>query len=344
MENRPFESSSTDIQQPINSGFSASSTALDVMKGIDLSGKTIIVTGGYSGIGIETVRAFSVAGARVIIPARDINRAALALKGIDNLEFEVMELMEPASIEEFTRKFLASDTPLHLLVNSAGIMGNPLERDSRGNESQLSTNHLGHFQLTLQLWPALKKAKGARVIAISSRGHRFSPFVFEDPNYESRAYDAMQAYGQSKTANILFALELDKRGKADGIRSFSVHPGTIIETNLGKHMSKDALVTMGIINQKGEVLLDPLRQIKTVEQGASTGVWCATSNMLDGLGGVYCENNDIATVQTSLVAMDPLTGADLKGNFGVLGHAINSVAALKLWTLSEQLTGVTIPE
>lgn len=329
-------------QNPIHSGFNAASTTQDVIQGINLSGKTAIVTGGYSGIGLETVRVLSAAGARVIVPARDYDRAAQALTGINNIEIEEMELMEPDSIDTFAARFLASDRPVHILVNSAGIMATPLIRDSRGYESQFSTNHLGHFQLTLRLWPALCRAAGARVISVSSRGHRYSPVILEDVNFENREYTPYTAYGQSKTANILFALELDKRGQKNDIRAFSVHPGTIVNTNLSRYAAQEDLLKMGVIDVQGNAILNPLRQLKTIEQGASTSVWCATNPKLDGLGGVYCENNDIALVLENLIPIDPLIGADAKGNFGVMPHAIDAEIALKLWNLSEQLTGVTI--
>lgn len=143
-----------------------------------------------------------------------------------------MDLMNTASIDTFTENFLSSGRPLHLLINNAGIMWVPLQRDARGYESQLSTNHLGHFQLTARLWPALVKVGGARVVNVSSWGHHFSPFVFKDPNFEERQYETFLGYGQSKTANILFALELDHRGKEYGVRAYSLHPGAIVETNL----------------------------------------------------------------------------------------------------------------
>jgi NAD(P)-dependent dehydrogenase (short-subunit alcohol dehydrogenase family) len=327
-------------QKPVDSGFRAAATAADVIKGIDLSGKYAIVTGGYSGIGLETVRVLSAAGAKVLVPVRDRVKAARALAGIENVEMENMELMDPASIDAFAGKFLVSGRPLHILVNSAGIMANPLTRDARGYESQFSTNHLGHFQLTLRLWPALKQAKSARVVAVSSRGHRYSPIVFEDSNYERREYDPMKAYGQSKTANILFALELDKRGKAAGVRAFSLHPGAIVDTGLNRNFPKEALQKMGVVDAAGNAILDPLRQMKTVQQGASTSVWCATSPKLEGLGGVYCENNDIATILTSKDVPDPLNGADANGNFGVMPHAVDPPSAIRLWGLSEQLTGI----
>lgn len=188
-------------QAPIGSGFGAATTAADVIAGIDLGGKAAIVTGGYSGLGRETVRALKAAGARVIVPARDVGRSAAALAGLD-AEIEPMDLLDPASIDAFTAKFLSSAQPLHILINSAGIMACPLSRDARGYEAQFATNHLGHFQLALRLWPALVRAEGARVVSVSSWGHHFSPVIFDDPNSERREYDPWSAYGQSKTANM----------------------------------------------------------------------------------------------------------------------------------------------
>lgn len=328
----------TTPQEPIRSSFGAASTAADVIRGIDLTGKVAIVTGGYSGLGRETTRVLWAAGAKVIVPARDQDKAAKALAGFPNVEIEAMDLMSPASIDAFAAIFLASGRPLHILVNSAGIMACPLMRDARGYEAQFSTNHLGHFQLVERLWPALRQANGARVVAVSSRGHRYSPVVFEDPNFNRRKYEPMSAYGQSKTANILFALELDKRGQAENIRAFSVHPGAIVATDLGRYGSKEQLLKMGVIDEHGNPILDPLRQLKTVEQGASTSVWCATNPRLAGKGGVYCENNDIASIVTNPAPMGPTSGADSKGNYGVMPHAVDPEAAKRLWALSLELT------
>lgn len=328
----------TTPQEPIRSGFGAASTAADVIRGIDLTGKVAIVTGGYSGLGRETTRILWAAGAKVIVPARDQDKAAKALAGFPSVEIEAMDLMSPASIDAFAARFLASGRPLHILVNSAGIMACPLMRDARGYEAQFSTNHLGHFQLVERLWPALRQANGARVVAVSSRGHRYSPVVFEDPNFNRRKYEPMSAYGQSKTANILFALELDKRGQAENIRAFSVHPGAIVATDLGRYGSKEQLLKMGVIDEHGNPILDPLRQLKTVEQGASTSVWCATNPRLAGKGGVYCENNDIASIVTNPAPMGPTSGADSKGNYGVMPHAVDPEAAKRLWALSLELT------
>ncbi len=222
------------LQKPIGSGFNATSTTSDVIKGIDLTGKIAIVTGGNTGIGLETTKTLAAAGATIIVPARDVEKAKRNLAGIANVELETMDLMNPDSIDEFAQKFLASGRPLHLLINNAGIMWVPLRRDNRGIESQLATNYLAQFQLTARLWPALRKADGARVINVSSQGHQFAPFHFDDPNFLHREYETLAAYGQSKTASNLFALELDNRGKAYHVRTYSLHPGSINGTELGR--------------------------------------------------------------------------------------------------------------
>ncbi len=221
------------------------------------------MTDGYSGLGKETARIFLAAGAQVIVPARDPQRAAAALKGVPGVEAEFMDLLDRGSIDAFADRFLATGRPLHLLVNSVGMMGGPLVRDARGVESQFATNHLEHFQLVTRLWPALGRAKGARVISVSSRGHRFSPVVFEDLQFERRPYDPWLAYGQSKTANSLFAVELDARGQKEGIRAFSLHPGGIVDTGLGKHAVKEDLVKAGVVDERGNPIINPAQGFKT---------------------------------------------------------------------------------
>jgi NAD(P)-dependent dehydrogenase (short-subunit alcohol dehydrogenase family) len=323
-------------QIPIGSGFSAASTAPDVIKGIDLSGKVAIVTGGYSGIGLETTRVLRSAGARVIVPARDHDKAATALEGIDGVEIEAIDLIDPVSIDAFAERFLASGQPLHILVNSAGVGGAPLTRDARGNELHFSVNHLGHFQLTMRLLPALRQANGARVVAVSAWAHSRAPIMFEDPNFEHRDYVPWMAYGQSKTANILFALELDRRNRMYGVRAFSLHPGTIVDTGLSKYIPPEVLRATGIIDENGKPVLDPAKGLKTVEQGAATSVWCATSPQLDGMGGLYCQDCDVAPLVSEEMAANQFGSVPL----GVMPHAVDPQTADRLWLLSEQLTGI----
>ena len=323
------------MQKPLGSGFTAASTTDDVLGGLDLHGKNAIVTGGYSGLGKETVRALRSAGAEVVVPARDTARAAGELAGIEGIDVEQMDLLDPASIDAFADRFLASGRPLHILVNSAGIMANPLTRDARGYESQFATNHLGHFQLTTRLLPALRQADAARVVAVSSRGHRYSAVDFDDPNFAHREYAPYVAYGQSKTANILFAVELDERERDNGIRAFAVHPGSII-THLARYSDRELLRQVGFLDENYEPIIDPARGLKTAEQGAATQVWCATSPQLAGYGGVYCEDVDIASVHTSDVP-DTDVLAVTPGAFGVLPYAIDAENARRLWKLSEEL-------
>lgn len=253
-------------QLPIGSGFGPASTAMDVVAGIDLSGRTAIVTGGYSGLGLEAVRALAHAGARVIVPARDASRAHQATDAIDGVEIDVLDLLVPSSIDAFADRFLQSGRALDILVNNAGIMATPLTRDSRGYEAQFATNHLGHFQLTLRLWPALRKAGSARVVSVSSGGHTISPVDFSDIGFNQRAYDKWIAYGQAKSANVLFAVALDKRGMNHGIRAFSLHPGTVLSP-LARHLSEAEIASFNVRDALGEAIIDLERDLKTAEQG-----------------------------------------------------------------------------
>jgi len=320
------------LQQPIGSGFNATSTTEEVIQGIDLSGKIAIVTGGNTGIGLETTKTLAAAGATVVVPARDVNKAKTNLRGISGIEIEAMDLMDPQSIDQFADKFLASGRPLHLLINNAGIMWVPLRRDSRGIESQLATNYLAQFQLTARLWPALKKANGARVVNVSSQGHQFAPFNFDDPNFQHRDYETLQAYGQSKTASNLFALELDNRAKEAHVRAYSLHPGAIHGTELGREASLELFQQMGFCDAEGNLLPEVVASLKTIPQGAATTVWCATSPVLETIGGVYCEDVEIASL-----APDDAVGS------GIKGYALDESHAKKLWELTEEMTGITFP-
>lgn len=316
-------------QKPIASGFHGTSTSTEVIKGIDLTGKTAIVTGGNTGIGLETVRTLANAGATVIVPARDIDKAKKNLQGIDHVAIERMDLLDHHSIDAFAKKFLASGRPLHMLINNAGIMWVPLRRDRRGIESQLAVNYLSQYQLTARLWTALKKAKGARVVNVSSQGHQFSPFHFEDPNFEIREYETLQAYGQSKTAVNLFSLELDHRAKAFGVRAYAVHPGAIGGTELAREAPLDLFIKMGFCDERGNMFPEVAASLKSIPQGAATTIWCATSPLLDPMGGVYCEDNNIA-------------GLNIGKEFsaGVRPYSIDKNSAEHLWALSEKMTGI----
>lgn len=318
------------LQQPLGSGFGSTTTAIEALGSTLLHGKVVIVTGGYSGIGLETTRVLAEAGATVIVPARSPEKARASLLDIPNVEQANLDLLDPHSITAFARDFLDTGRPLHLLINNAGIMACPLARDGRGYESQFSANHLGHFQLTAHLWPALVNARQARVICVSSRGHHYGGVDFDDPNFMRQDYNKWTAYGQSKTANILFALGMDMRGRADGVRAFSIHPGRIMTTDLTRFLSTEDLRAAGILDAHG--VPDSSAQGKTVEQGAATTIWCATSEQLNGVGGVYCEDVDIALLATS----------DSHTKYGVMPWATDPALADRLWKLSEALTEVTI--
>ncbi len=316
-------------QAPLNSGFGLRSTAAAVVAGIDLTGKTALVTGGYSGLGLETVRALAGAGARVIVGARRPETAAADLNGISGVEILKLDLSDPASVDAFATEVAGVTDKIDILINNAAVMANALARDRRGYESQFATNHLGHFRLTARLWPLLKAAgAGSRVVVLSSIGHRLTGIDFDDIGFDRREYNKWMAYGQAKTANALFAIHLDTLGQPHGIRAFAVHPGGIV-TPLQRHLTMEEQVAMGWIDAEGNV--NP--RFKTVEQGAATSVWCATSPLLAEKGGVYCEDCDIAARWTD--------GMDV--NVGVRDHAIDPALAARLWTVSEEMTGVAFP-
>jgi NAD(P)-dependent dehydrogenase (short-subunit alcohol dehydrogenase family) len=319
----------TARQTPLHSGFDSTSTAAQVIDGIDLHGKTAIVTGGYSGIGLETTRVLAQAGATVIVPARAPDKAREALRDIVRTEVSRVDLLNPASIDAFAQQFVTSGRSLDLLINNAGIMAVPLTRDARGYESQFAANHLGHFQLTARLLPALTRTGRARVVTLSSGAHRRAAFDFDDPNFEHHDYDKWIAYAQSKTASVLFTVALDRRGESQGVRAFAVHPGRI-ETGLQRFITIEELQALGYRNEDGEIPEEQRAFYKTVQQGAATTVWCATNPALDAIGGVYCENADIAAAVTA-------NHATLDG---VLPWAIDQAAAERLWALSETMTGV----
>ena len=322
------------LQKPLHSGYTATSTAAEVINGIDLHGKTVIVTGGYAGIGLETVKVLVNAGADVWVPARDQAKAESNLAGISPVTISEMNLMDAQSIDRFADAFLATGKPLHILINNAGIMWVPLRRDNRGYESQLATNHLGHFQLTARLWPALKKANGARVVTVSSFGHQIAPFNFDDPNFEHRTYETLQGYGQSKTANNLFTVELDHRGKAFGVSAFSVHPGSVNGTDLGREAPMELFKQMGTHDQDGQLKSEVAAKLKTLEQGAATTVWCATSALLENVGGVYCEDGDVAELDLGNIEHKYDQPWTLRG---VQPYSLDAGNAQRLWKLSEQM-------
>ena len=318
----------TTAQAPIISPFGYASTAQEVIAGIDLTGRTALVTGGYSGLGTETVRALAGAGAHVIVGARRPDTALGDLAGIDgHISVLPLDLADPASIDAFAAGVAAVTNRIDSLINNAAIMANPLTRDARGNESQFATNHLGHFQLTARLWPLLAASGQARVVSVSSVGHRLGGLDLGDVNFERRTYDKWTAYGQAKSANALFALELDRlaQNAGAGVRAFAVHPGGII-TPLQRHLTTEEQIAMGWIDAAGKVN----ERFKSTEEGASTSVWAATSPLLEGLGGVYCEDCNIGAMADD----------NTPRGSGVSAHIRDQALAKALWTKSEEMTGL----
>ncbi|EPG2632178.1 SDR family NAD(P)-dependent oxidoreductase [Pseudomonas aeruginosa] len=311
-------------QAPIRSGFGPRTTAQEVLKGQDLSGKTAIVTGGHSGLGLETTRALASAGARVVVGARSLVPAREAVSQIKGVETWELDLADLSSVRRFAGTFLDLGRSVDMVVNSAGVMACPETRVGPGWEAQFATNHLGHYALVNLLWPAL--VEGARVVAVSSAGHHYSAIRWDDVQFE-RGYDKWLAYGQSKTANALFAVHLDAIGHSRGVRTFSLHPGSII-TPLQRHIPLEEMIALGWADEAGNPAHP--EALKTPEQGAATQVWAATSPQLEGMGGLYCEDCDVAGLAVG------------EGNalVGVRAHAIDPDQAQRLWALSAELTGI----
>ncbi|UOZ05819.1 SDR family NAD(P)-dependent oxidoreductase [Amycolatopsis sp. WQ 127309] len=314
----------TTAQHKLGSGFGAGTTAAEAVAGIDLTGKLAVVTGGYSGIGLAATRALTGAGAHVVVPARRRETAEQALEGLDGVEVDELDLGDLDSVRAFAERFLASGRRIDLLITNAGIMACPETRVGPGWEAQFATNHLGHFALVNRLWPAV--ADGARVVALSSRGHHNSPMRWDDVMF-TEGYEKWAAYGQAKTANVLFAVQLDKLGAEKGVHAFALHPGGIM-TPLQRHLSRAEMVERGWMDEAGTMLVE----FKTPEQGAATTVWAATSPQLAGLGGLYLEDCDVAE-------LSPEDAEGLAAS-GVRRYAVDPEQAERLWALSAQLTGV----
>jgi len=315
-------------QFPIQSGFSAKSTASEVLKDVELSGKTAVVTGGYSGIGLETVRALAARGALVFVPVRSPQKAAESLAAIGNVTTLAMDLADLASVRSFAERVSSATQSLDLLINNAGIMACPETRVGPGWEAQFGVNHMGHFALTQALMPLLRTAPSARVVALSSTGHKISDVRWNDIHFRDTAYDKWQAYGQAKTANALFANALSRRLRDTGGLAFAVHPGGIF-TPLQRHLPKEEMIALGWLGPDGEPSEQAKAGFKTPEQGASTTVWAATSAALEGKPGVYCEDCDIAS---------PTDLESPSARFrGVNAHACDDANAERLWSVSETL-------
>ncbi|MFD8753146.1 oxidoreductase [Kitasatospora sp. NPDC059577] len=312
-------------QQPLGSPFSFSSTAEEVTAGLDLSGRTAVVTGGYSGLGLETARALAAAGARVVVPARRPETARAALRGT-GCRIVPMDLADPAGVRAGAARIRETTGRVDLLMAVAGVMATPERRVGPGWEGQFAANHLGHFLLVCELYPLLAAAPdGARVVVNSSAGHFLSDIRWHDPHFRT-GYDRWLAYGQAKTANALFAVHLDACGRGDGVRAFALHPGKII-TGLQREMTRREQIDRGWVDERGTVVG---ADFKTPSQGAATGLWAATSPLLDDRGGHYLEDCEVARLAGPDTPMD---------EGGVRPYAVDPDAAARLWELSLAATG-----
>ncbi|RCG28764.1 SDR family NAD(P)-dependent oxidoreductase [Streptomyces diacarni] len=320
-------------QKPLGSGFTPASTADEVLAGTDLSGQNVIVTAGHAGIGREVTRALSARGASVTVGSRSPERAGAAVAGIDGVEVSRLDLADPASVAAFGDRWNESARPLHILINCAGVVApETREVNARGHELQFAVNHLGHFQLTRALLPALRAAHGARVVNVSSGAHRFSGIRWDDPHFDSGDYAPQPAYAQSKAANVLFAVELDRRWAQDGIRGYAVHPGVVVGTALNSGAGKEGLRAAGLVDEDGRPVIDPAVGKKTVQQGAATVVFGAVSPLLADIGGVYLKDSDVAPLDDE---HRPLTADSIPAD--AASHSLDPQNALRLWELSERL-------
>ncbi|MCA3709730.1 MAG: SDR family NAD(P)-dependent oxidoreductase [Phenylobacterium sp.] len=318
----------------ITSPFGTFSTAREVVAGRDLTGRTAIVTGAATGIGIETARALAEAGAEVIIAARKPDLAGAAAADINHTakgpeaRFEMLDLASLASVRAFAERW--GGRPLDLLINNAGVMACPLARTEDGLEMQIGTNHFGHFLLGVLLASALeagaqKSGSASRLVSLSSIGHRRSDIQWDDPNYRTRPYDKWESYGQAKTANSLFAVGFHARYASRGVTANAVMPGGIM-TPLQRHMERAEMVALGWIDPETGAVREGF---KTPEQGASTSVWAAVARELEGVGGLYLENCQEAVPWTPEAPF-----------IGVMPHALDPEGAERLWVLSLQVTGI----
>ena len=305
--------------------FGAETTASEAAEDIDLRGKVALVTGGSSGLGQETARVLAARGAHVILTARDVPKGEAVAAGIRastgnaQVEVEALELGSFENIRAFARRILARHPRLHILVNNAGVMACPPAKTSDGLELQFGSNHVGHFLATCLLAPALLRGAPSRVVSVSSRGHRISPVDFDDIQFERRPYHKWLAYGQSKTANVLFAVALERRLGARGAHANALHPGAIL-TELGRHLQPEDMEFLQTRNRG--------MKFKTVEAGAATSVFAATAPELEGRGGLYLEDCRVAAVDDAPDGLE-----------GVRSYALDPASAERLWEVSEKLVG-----
>jgi len=315
------------VQKKLGSGFEAKSEPSQILEGIDLAGKVAVVTGGYSGIGLETTRALAGAGARVYVPVRDPAKAEANLADVEGEVIPLqMDLADLDSVQNFVSELLEKESKLDLLINNAGIMACPETRVGKGWEAQFAVNHIGHFVLTRGLLPILLAADAPRVVCLSSIGHRRSDILWDDIHFTSTPYEKWTAYAQAKTANALFALGLDIKYCDQGLRAFSVHPGGIL-TPLQRHLANKEMEALGWTDSEGNLSELAAAMFKTPAQGCTTTLWAATSPMLADTGGLYCEDCDVANLATE----------ESPRYFDVAPWACNEESALRLWDLTEEM-------
>ena len=318
--------------------FGATSTTEDVLSGVNLQGKRVLVTGVSAGLGVETARSLAAHGAQVVGAARDLTKAKAAAAQVQkdaaakggSFELVQLDLANLKSVRACAERLLANGQPFDMVIANAGVMATPFGHTTDGFETQFGTNHLGHFVLVNRIAPLLHA--GGRLINLSSSGHRFSNVDLEDPNFERTPYDPWIAYGRSKTANILFSVAFDRRHRERGVRAGAVHPGGI-QTELGRHLDSGQLE--GMVDQMNRQLAAEGKapfQFKTIPQGAATSVWAAVVAPADEIGGRYCENCHVGHMVQDHVTISAISE-------GVRGYALDTNSAEALWKKSEELVG-----
>ena len=316
----------------------ATSTTDDVLSGIDLRGKRILVTGVSAGLGVETARSLAAHGANVVGAARDLDKAAGAIAaarrdaaaGEGSIDLVSLDLASLESVRACADKLLNEGKPFDVIIANAGVMATPFGKTADGFETQFGTNHIGHFVLVNRLAPLLRS--GGRVVALASSGHRFANVDLDDPNFERTPYDPFVAYGRAKTANILFAVEFDRRHQARGVRAAAVHPGGI-QTELARHMDEGQMA--GLLERINSQLASEGKapfQFKSVPQGAATSVWAAVVASAEEAGGRYCENCHVSEVVADDVVITPVSE-------GVRQYALDLANAEALWRKTEEMIG-----
>jgi NAD(P)-dependent dehydrogenase (short-subunit alcohol dehydrogenase family) len=318
--------------------FGAKSTTEEVLAGVDLKGKRILVTGASAGLGVETTRALVAHGADVVGAARDLEKAKRATAEVSqataesggSLEFVELDLASLKSVRSAADKLVADGRLFDVIIANAGVMATPLGKTEDGFETQFGTNHLGHFVFVNRIAKLLKK--GGRLVNLSSAGHRFSNVDLSDPNFETTPYEPFVAYGRSKTANILFAVEFDRRHRDRGVRATAVHPGGIM-TELARHMPDGAIEAwVQQVQQQRAAAGEPPFEFKSIPQGAATSVWAGVVVSADEVGGKYCEDCHVAEFIPANAQVSAIS-------VGVRGYALDAESAKALWKKSEEMVG-----